>query len=316
MHTLLALLNVNGEFVQYLCLYFLGDVRCTQMESATCGIRVNNNINKDMMPEATDDSFWLLHFHYLPVCHIRYKADLLDSRGLCFYQILHNQGDVALSSFACIFISCCFFRELCQDNCWALQDILIEIMPLFKKQSSGAKKRLQHQQYLVCVLIICPYLFFYILFYIHVTLCDCITNHILAIKAVCCNMLQYRNLHICMIYVYVGTVKPVMRDYCHERPPVLNNNIFPGKGLIFQCNWTCLSNPHFNGQWSDLSIQVLLTVILYIIMYVLYICIHKFWCSRLLALSLSCIVGFVYVSGQRVPRTCLWHFQLWTERGW
>ncbi len=82
MHTLLALLNVNGEFVQYLCLYFLGDVRCTQMESATCGIRVNNNINKDMMPEATDDSFWLLHFHYLPVCHIRYKADLLDSRGL------------------------------------------------------------------------------------------------------------------------------------------------------------------------------------------------------------------------------------------
>ncbi len=37
------------------------------------------------------------------------------------------------------------------------------------------------------------------------------------------------------------TVKPVLRDNCHERPPVLKDDILLAEGPIFQCNWTCLS---------------------------------------------------------------------------
>ncbi len=32
------------------------------------------------------------------------------------------------------------------------------------------------------------------------------------------------------------TVKPVLRDHCHERPPVLKDNIIPAEGPTFQCN--------------------------------------------------------------------------------
>ena len=34
----------------------------------------------------------------------------------------------------------------------------------------------------------------------------------------------------------VRTVKPVLRDDCHERPPVLKDHIFLAEGSTFQCN--------------------------------------------------------------------------------
>ena len=40
-----------------------------------------------------------------------------------------------------------------------------------------------------------------------------------------------------------GTVKPVLRDHCHERPPVLKDHIIPAEGPTFQCNWTCHQRP-------------------------------------------------------------------------
>ncbi len=53
--------------------------------------------------------------------------------------------------------------------------------------------------------------------------------------------------------------------YCHERPPVLTDRTFLVEGPTFQYNWTChqrppvsLDRPHFCGQWSGLSRQVLL----------------------------------------------------------
>ena len=60
------------------------------------------------------------------------------------------------------------------------------------------------------------------------------------------------------------TVEPVLRDHCHERPPVLKDQIFLAEGPIFsiQLNLspktTCLERPHFHCQWGGLSRQVLL----------------------------------------------------------
>ncbi len=36
-----------------------------------------------------------------------------------------------------------------------------------------------------------------------------------------------------------NTVQSVLRDHCHERPPVLKDLIFLAEGPTFQCNWTC-----------------------------------------------------------------------------
>ncbi len=33
-----------------------------------------------------------------------------------------------------------------------------------------------------------------------------------------------------------STVKPVLRDHCHEGPPVLKDDIFLAEDPIFQCN--------------------------------------------------------------------------------
>ncbi len=35
---------------------------------------------------------------------------------------------------------------------------------------------------------------------------------------------------------YVNTVKPVLRDHCHERPPVLKDHTFLAEGPTFQDN--------------------------------------------------------------------------------
>ncbi len=32
------------------------------------------------------------------------------------------------------------------------------------------------------------------------------------------------------------TVEPVLGDHCHERPPVLKDQIFLAEGPTFQCN--------------------------------------------------------------------------------
>ncbi len=39
------------------------------------------------------------------------------------------------------------------------------------------------------------------------------------------------------------TVKPVLRDHCHERPPVLTDHAFSVEGSTFQYNWTCHQRP-------------------------------------------------------------------------
>ncbi len=36
-----------------------------------------------------------------------------------------------------------------------------------------------------------------------------------------------------------GTVKPVLWDHCHERPPVLKDHLLLVEGPTFWCNWTC-----------------------------------------------------------------------------
>ncbi len=60
------------------------------------------------------------------------------------------------------------------------------------------------------------------------------------------------------------TVKPVLRDHCHERPPVLTDHAFSAEGPTFQYKWTCYQRPPvltdhiFCGQWGGLSWKVLL----------------------------------------------------------
>ncbi len=36
-----------------------------------------------------------------------------------------------------------------------------------------------------------------------------------------------------------STVKPVLRDHCHERPPFLTDHTFLAERSTFQYNWTC-----------------------------------------------------------------------------
>ncbi len=43
--------------------------------------------------------------------------------------------------------------------------------------------------------------------------------------------------------VLLHTVKPVLRDHCQERPPVLKDPIFLAEGPTFQCNWTWRERP-------------------------------------------------------------------------
>ncbi len=42
---------------------------------------------------------------------------------------------------------------------------------------------------------------------------------------------------------YFDTVKPVLIDHCHERPPVLTDHAFSAERPTFQYNWTCRQWP-------------------------------------------------------------------------
>ncbi len=74
----------------------------------------------------------------------------------------------------------------------------------------------------------------------------------------------YHRLGYVMKFKTADTVKPVLRDHCHERPPALKD--IPGRRFYMQCNWTrhqrrlpvlrdhiCI---HLYGRWGRLSIQV------------------------------------------------------------
>ncbi len=52
-----------------------------------------------------------------------------------------------------------------------------------------------------------------------------------------CGYIQY------IVHVYNYTVKPVLRDHCHARPPVLTDHTMLAEGPIFQYNWTCHQRP-------------------------------------------------------------------------
>ncbi len=64
--------------------------------------------------------------------------------------------------------------------------------------------------------------------------------------------------------VLENTVKPVLRDYCQERLPVLKDHILLAESLHFNATepvttkTTCLERPYFYGQWGGLSREVLL----------------------------------------------------------
>ncbi len=58
----------------------------------------------------------------------------------------------------------------------------------------------------------------------------------------------------------VHTVKPILRDHCHERPPVLKDHIFLAEGPTFQYNWICHQRPpvlqdQWCGQWGAFKID-------------------------------------------------------------
>ena len=49
---------------------------------------------------------------------------------------------------------------------------------------------------------------------------------------------------------YPYTVKPILREHCHERPPVLKDHLFLTEGPAFQYNWPTVLRNHicmFNG---------------------------------------------------------------------
>ncbi len=57
-------------------------------------------------------------------------------------------------------------------------------------------------------------------------------------------IVQGHLVHLCYLSMIdlCKTVKPVLRDHCHERPPVLKDHTFLG-GHTFQYNWTCHQRP-------------------------------------------------------------------------
>ncbi len=90
---------------------------------------------------------------------------------------------------------------------------------------------------------------------------------------------NYSNIHPIICY----TVKPVLRDHCHDRPPVLKDHTFLAEGPTFKHNWTYHQRPpvltdhifyFFCGQWGGLSRQVLL----YLLYYSFACCMQKVFC--------------------------------------
>ncbi len=47
----------------------------------------------------------------------------------------------------------------------------------------------------------------------------------------------------CWLMVLSSTVKPVLRDHCHEKPPVLTDHAFLAEGPTFRYNLTCHQRP-------------------------------------------------------------------------
>ncbi len=43
--------------------------------------------------------------------------------------------------------------------------------------------------------------------------------------------------------MYYNTVKPRLRDHCHETPPVLTDHIFVANGVVFQERFYCILSP-------------------------------------------------------------------------
>ncbi len=43
--------------------------------------------------------------------------------------------------------------------------------------------------------------------------------------------------------IFAGTVKPVLKDHCHKRPPVLKDHKCFAESPTFQCKWTCYQRP-------------------------------------------------------------------------
>ncbi len=62
-----------------------------------------------------------------------------------------------------------------------------------------------------------------------------------------CSSTQWHILHwtfvTFVLHHYYDTVKPVLKDHCCERPPVLKDQIFLSESPTFQCNWTCPNRP-------------------------------------------------------------------------
>ncbi len=52
-----------------------------------------------------------------------------------------------------------------------------------------------------------------------------------------------------VIIVNIGnysTVKPVLKDHCHDRPPVLTDHIFVANGVVFQDRFYCIVGLYLN----------------------------------------------------------------------
>ncbi len=64
------------------------------------------------------------------------------------------------------------------------------------------------------------------------------------------------NIIVSLWKVPIDTVKPVLRDHCHERPPVFKDQIFMAEKsfglmqLTLSPKTTCLERPYFYGQWG------------------------------------------------------------------
>ncbi len=62
-------------------------------------------------------------------------------------------------------------------------------------------------------------------------------------------MFIYKQISLTCKYMHPGwpikgiTVKPVLRDHCHERPPVLKDHKCFAESPTFQCKWTCYQRP-------------------------------------------------------------------------
>ncbi len=70
--------------------------------------------------------------------------------------------------------------------------------------------------------------------------CVCLIKILTLAITVCASVRAVRKIYkMCMILYYCNTVKLVLRDHCHDRPPVLKDHTFLVEGPTFQYNCTC-----------------------------------------------------------------------------